>query len=164
MLRKRIEGKRKGKKMSRTQRCRECGRPFSVEVVGAFSPEDEGFCSEGCREAARKRWREKALRKWRETGRKTLAKWEKALERDTEKRKNRIHELSSAMRGDDPRAIEKAIEGSLLKRMFRRLLIGLLLLLTGLLLIAISKSADKTAGESTGGGVEGGVNRNGILR
>ena len=103
------------------KKCRECGQTFSVEVERAFSPESEGFCSEGCRETARKRWREEALRKWREKGKKMLAKWEKSLEKDTEKRKNRINELSSAMRGDDPDAIIKAIKGSPFKRFCRLL-------------------------------------------
>ena len=88
--------------------CKECGREY--EPDGGFgSYKSEGFCSEGCRARAHKRYQEEYLEKMQKKGKKKLAKWEKALEKD----KKRIEKLKDALRSDDPKAIEKAIRGPL---------------------------------------------------
>jgi hypothetical protein len=85
--------------------CKECGREYEPDG-GLGSYKSEGFCSEGCRSAAHKRYREEYLKKMQKKGKKVLAKWEKALEKD----KKRIAKLEDALRGDDPKAIEKALK------------------------------------------------------
>ena len=106
--------------------CKECGREFEPDgSLGSYK--SEGFCSEGCRAAAHKRYREEYLKKMQKKGKKVLAKWEKALEKD----KKRIAKLEDALRGDDPKAIEKA-----LKRGPLGCLWGILKFLFGFLLIA----------------------------
>jgi hypothetical protein len=106
--------------------CKECGREYEPDgSLGSYK--SEGFCSEGCRAAAHKRYREEYLKKMQKKGKKVLAKWEKALEKD----KKRIAKLEDALRGDDPKAIEKA-----LKRGPLGCLWGILKFLFGFLLIA----------------------------
>ena len=116
-----------------TKTCMECGRTYSydMDVMGGYKT--EGYCSEGCRAAARKRSREEAerrreekLRLWREKGKKTLEKWEKELEKwkkaqgkESEKRKSRMAKLSEAIRSDDPNVIVKAIKGGFFKRFIK---------------------------------------------
>ena len=90
------------------QTCKECGREYKPDgSLGSYK--SQGFCSEGCRARAHKRYQEEYLEKMQKKGKKKLAKWEKALEKD----KKRIEKLKDALRSDDPKAIEKAIRGPL---------------------------------------------------
>lgn len=115
------EGKGRKLKMSNhnelIKTCRQCGREYETDRC-AFSYKSDGFCSEGCRDAAYKRYRENRLKEMKEKGSKILAKWEKALEKDVKKSKARIEKLDSALRGNDPDAIVKAIKGSFFTRIF----------------------------------------------
>ena len=116
------EGKKKGSQKMALQivthghekriRCEICGREFMQEY------NEDYYCSQTCKEKAEQRRREKFLREMKEKGGKVLAKWEKALEKDVKKRKARIEKLDSALQGNDPDAIVKAIKGSFFTRVF----------------------------------------------
>lgn len=106
--------------------CRQCGKVMEQGTMGYY-------CSDGCRRAAElqekqlqaqreedaRRRREEFLREMKEKGKKTLEKWEKGLDKEVQKRKDRMAKLKVAIQGDDPYAIVKAIKGGIFKRFFR---------------------------------------------
>lgn len=122
--------------MDKPNVCKYCGREYNHSPIGtAFrgmgGGSTTGYCSQKCWDAAQARSREEErrckaerLQKMKEKGKKALAKWEKKFEKDAEKRKARIDKLSAAIRGDDPKAIAKAMKamnGGFFSRLWRAL-------------------------------------------
>ena len=110
--------------------CKYCGRGYNHKPIvdGAFiitsvsGGYTGGFCSQKCREEARQlaeRNRQMLLKKMQEKGQMTLEKWEKELDKEVKKRKDRMAKLDAAIRGDDPDAIIKAIKGGIIVRFCR---------------------------------------------
>ena len=108
--------------MDKPNVCEYCGQEYNHSPIGtAFRAmgggNTKGYCSQKCWDAAQARSREEErrckaerLQKMKEKGKKTLAKWEKKFAKDAEKRKACIDKLSAAIRGDDPKAIVKAMK------------------------------------------------------
>lgn len=95
-----------------TFNCKTCGKEYIADT-GIFGPKAHGYCSEECqRRGLLKRIKPKA------------EKMLKALKKSAEKQQALIDNLSTALRGDDPKVIAKAIrkvKGGLFKRLWRAL-------------------------------------------